>query len=113
MKISLNRIFHYTIASALALLLLYVTSSGPVLRFGYRDKVRYVPVEGFYAPLFSGAEATHLLTPLGLYLRAWGVIIGINSYDGRMVIVSEEYIRKMQEQRTATPTPQPANQSPP
>lgn len=113
MKIALNRIIHYTIASALALLLLYVTSSGPALRFVYRDKVRYVPVEGFYAPLFSGAKTMHLLTPLGLYLRAWGVIVGINSYDGRMVIVSEEYIRKMQKQQAATPTPQPASQSSP
>lgn len=108
MKIAINRIIHYTIASALAVLLLYVTSSGPILRFVYRDKVHYVPVNGFYAPLFSGAKTLHLLLPLGLYLRAWGVIVGINTYDGQMLIVSENYMRKMQEQKTATPTPTPA-----
>ena len=113
MKIAINRIVHYTIASLLALVLLYVTSSGPVLRFGYRDKVRYVPVNGFYAPLFSGAKTLHLLLPLGLYLRAWGVIVGINSYDGQMLIVSESYLRKMQEQKAATPVPKAGNSSPP
>lgn len=109
MKIAPGKIIHYIIASTLALVLLYVTASGPVLRFGYRDKVRYIPVNGFYGPLFSGAKALHLLLPLGLYLRAWGVIVGINSYDGQMLIIPEDYMRKMESQHAAaTPTPVPS-----
>lgn len=102
-----RRIIHYIIASLLASVLLYVTSSGPVLRFVYRDKSRLVPVGNFYAPLFAGAKTLHLLLPLGLYLRAWDVIVGIATTDGRMYVVSEYSMEKMQEQAVAPPAPKP------
>jgi len=105
-----RRLIHYIIASLLALVLLYVASSGPVLRFAYRDKERLVPVGELYAPLFSGAKALHLMIPLGLYLRAWDVVVGIANTDGRMYILSEKSMELLQKP-PVLPPPKPQSTS--
>lgn len=87
---------------------LYILSSGPVLRFAYREKERFVPLGKFYTPLFRGAEATHLAAPLNLYLQAWDVMVGTSSKSDHMYVISEDASRKATTAAKAGPTPKPA-----
>lgn len=75
-------------ASLLAMLILYLASSGPLMHYALVHDMRdisnssalprlavsphlYPPVRSFYEPMFRTAAATHLEQPLFAYLMAW------------------------------------------
>ncbi|HSI10670.1 MAG TPA: hypothetical protein VK961_01440 [Chthoniobacter sp.] len=101
-----------TVATFLLPPILYVLSSGPVLRFGYREKQLFIPMAGFYKPLFQGAKATHLMAPLDLYLKAWDVTVGTGAHSDRMYVIPEDFGRKMEAQARARAAAEPANSQP-
>jgi hypothetical protein len=58
-----------------AVLILYVASSGPVLRYLFISYHSSAETGVLYQPMFAGAAAAKLQAPLDAYLFAWDVVV--------------------------------------